>query len=151
MSEVKINLHGRCLCGSVEISTDKATNNVSACHCTMCRRWTGGPLLIVDCGDKVTVKGEKNISIHQTTEFGERAFCTNCGSSLYYHYFDTNKYFVAAGLFEFEDFNFDRQIFIDEKPSYYSFSNETENTTGKVFCNIKYGKDEIEKLDSYLP
>ncbi len=151
MKEETIRLQGRCLCGSVEISTNKASKSLTACHCKMCRRWTGGPLLIVDCGDDITVKGADNISLHQTSELGERAFCTNCGSGLYYHYFDNNKYFVPAGLFDFHSFSFDKQIFIDQKPPYYSFSNETSDQTEVEFCNLKYGKESIKTLDNYRP
>lgn len=151
MSEETVKLHGRCLCGSVEISAGEVSKNVGACHCNMCRRWTGGPLLIVDCGGEITLKGADNVSFHRTSKLGERAFCSKCGSGLYYRYFDNNKHFVPAGLFDFDGFNFNHQIFIDEKPSYYSFSNVTKDMTGKIFCNIRHGKDVIETLDDYCP
>ncbi|HEY9771236.1 MAG TPA: hypothetical protein V6C71_22530 [Coleofasciculaceae cyanobacterium] len=36
------------------------------------------------------------------------------------------------GIFDHsEDFVFDHQIFIDEKPEYYSFANKTKNMTGE--------------------
>jgi hypothetical protein len=38
---------------------------------------------------------------------------------------------------ENEGLVFDRQIFIDEKPEYYSFANETKNMTGaEVFAQF---------------
>ncbi len=49
---------------------------------------------------------------------------------------------VPVGLFD-EDtsLNFDRQVFIDEKPAYYSFANETLDMTGaEVFA--KFGAAE---------
>ena len=37
---------------------------------------------------------------------------------------------VPAGLFDEQDFFvFETQVFIDKKPSYYSFSNKTSNMT----------------------
>ena len=43
---------------------------------------------------------------------------------------------MPAGLFDDDKaFVFDNQVFIDEKPSYYCFANETENMTGaEVFA-----------------
>ena len=39
---------------------------------------------------------------------------------------------MPVGLFDnSEELKFDHQIFIDEKPDYYSFSNETKNMTGE--------------------
>lgn len=44
---------------------------------------------------------------------------------------------MPAGLFNNNDgLLFDHQVFIDEKPSYYCFSNETTNMTGaEVFAS----------------
>jgi len=45
-----------------------------------------------------------------------------------------NQYFIPVGLFEQpQDFVFEHQIFIDEKPAYHCFSNETKNITGAEF------------------
>ncbi|MBD2535464.1 hypothetical protein H6G97_41150 [Nostoc flagelliforme FACHB-838] len=40
---------GSCLCRAVSLSTNSMRKNVTACHCSMCRNWGGGPLLAVDC------------------------------------------------------------------------------------------------------
>ena len=47
--------HGHCLCGGVKITARAASNHVGACHCTMCRRWGGGPLMEIDCGTDVVI------------------------------------------------------------------------------------------------
>lgn len=39
---------------------------------------------------------------------------------------------VPVGVFEnLDGLEFKSQVFIDEKPTYYSFSNKTENKTGE--------------------
>jgi hypothetical protein len=45
-------------------------------------------------------------------------------------------YAVPVGLFENgKPWIFDQQIFIDEKPAFYSFANQTKNLTGdEVFA-----------------
>ena len=41
-------------------------------------------------------------------------------------------HYMPAGIFDnSEGLVFDHQIFIDEKPEYYSFANETKNMTGE--------------------
>jgi len=123
---------GSCLCGAVRITAKNMNKNVGACHCTMCRKWTGGPLMAVDCGSDVSFDGEENISVFNSSDWAERGFCKNCGNHLFYKLKEKNQYIMPVGLFDNDDaFVFDHQIFIDEKPSYYCFSNETKNMTGK--------------------
>ena len=62
----------------------------------------------------------------------ERGFCKQCGSHLFYRLKQNNKYYIPAGIFDNEfDLVLEHQVFIDEKPEYYSFANETKNITGE--------------------
>lgn len=122
--------HGQCLCGAVRLTANKASNSAGACHCGMCRRWTGGPLLAVDCGTDVTIEGEADVAVYPSSDWAERGFCRVCGSHLFYRLKGNGQYMVPPGLLD-GDFVFDHQVFIDEKPAYYSFANETENLTGE--------------------
>ena len=124
----------RCLCGAVQFTVAVVGDKVGACHCDMCRRWTGGPLLAVDCGTEVRFKGEENITAYSSSQWAERGFCNKCGSHLFYRIKANRQYVMPAGLFADDTtFKFDHQIFIDEKPAYYDFANETENMTGPEF------------------
>lgn len=129
---------GRCLCGAVHISTQTMSAHVGACHCGMCRKWGGGPLLAVDCGSDVTFLGKENISIFDSSEWAERGFCSKCGSHLFYRLKAQNLYIVPVGLFDHcVTLIFDHQIFIEEKPAFYSFSNKTKDMTGaEVFAQF---------------
>jgi hypothetical protein len=127
---------GKCLCGAVQAVAKTMSDKVGACHCSMCRQWTGGPLLVVDCESEVSFSGEENITVFDSSEWAERGFCKKCGSHLFYRLKQSNQYFVSAGLLDSgAAFTFDHQVFIDEKPEYYCFSNETQNMTGaEVFA-----------------
>jgi hypothetical protein len=127
---------GSCLCGAVHVSAKTMSTNVEACHCRMCQKWTGGPLMVVDCGTDVSIQGEENVTIFNSSEWAERGFCNQCGSNLFYRLKQANKYLLPVGLLEStEGLILDRQIFIDEKPAYYCFANETHNMTGaEVFA-----------------
>lgn len=133
-----VEVKGSCLCGAVTIDAKTMSKNVGACHCSTCRKWGGGPLLVVDCKDEVSFSGSENISTFSSSDWAERGFCSKCGTHLFYRLKANNQYIMSAGLFDVEaQLIFDHQIFIDEKPGYYSFSNETTNMTGaEVFAQF---------------
>lgn len=123
---------GQCLCGAVKITADTISPEIGACHCSMCRKWAGGPLLAVDCGNEVSFEGEENIGIYDSSEWAQRGFCKQCGTHLFYLLKEPKQYIMPVGFFDnLDSIVFDHQIFIDEKPDYYSFSNKTHNMTGE--------------------
>lgn len=122
---------GSCLCGSVQFSAKQVGKNIGACHCNMCRKWGGGAYLSIDCGTDVTFTGEQSIDAYDSSQWAERGFCKQCGTHLFYRLKTKQHYFMPVGLLnEQNDLTMDHQIFIDEKPDYYCFSNETKNMTG---------------------
>jgi len=123
---------GRCLCGAVKLIAHHHDVNVGACHCHMCRRWGGGPLIAIDCGTDVGIEGKEDVRVFDSSAWAERGFCKDCGTHLFYRLKESGQYFIPAGLFD-EDpqLTFDNQVFIDEKPDYYEFANKTRNLTGK--------------------
>ncbi len=132
---------GKCLCGSVELEVELASPEaeIAACHCSMCRNWLGGPMLAIDSGILKAVNGESSITRYQSSEWAERGFCNKCGTSLFYYLKPADQYHFPVGLLDGGlQIKFSHQIFIDEKPEYYSFSNETQNMTGaEVFAHFE--------------
>jgi len=119
---------GSCLCGAVSFEANTASNDVGVCHCSMCRTWSGGPYVGVDCGTDLSITGE--ITIFNSSDWAERAFCPACGTHLYYKFKANGQTIMPAGLFDDkEKLVMDHQIFIDEKPDYYDFANQTKNMT----------------------
>ena len=134
---------GSCLCGAVRVSTKATSKGVGACHCSMCRKWTGGPLLVIGCGSDVHFEGDDSISVFSSSDWAERGFCSKCGSHLFYRLKKEGHYEVPVGLFDDgEQWVLEQQIFIDEKPSFYSFANQTKNMTGaEVFAQYSVPSD----------
>jgi hypothetical protein len=93
-------------------------------------------LLVFECGSKVQFDNTDDISVFSSSDWAERGFCRTCGSHLFYRLKKEGHYWVPVGLLdEKEPLVLDQQIFIDEKPSFYSFANETKNLTGaEVFA-----------------
>ncbi|EPD42801.1 GFA family protein [Delftia sp. WSY_4] len=121
-------MNGHCLCGAVSFVSPQA-REIGACHCGYCRRWGGGPMLAVHCGPDVKFEGGEHIGTYASSEWAERAFCRQCGTHLYYRLHATGEYFVPAGAFESQDFELATQIYIDRKPGYYDFANQTPTMT----------------------
>lgn len=125
-------LHGACLCGAVQIKAKVKSHSIGACHCAMCRKWGGGPLLAVECEDEVDFKGTEHISLFNSSDWAERGFCKQCGTHLFYRLKDSVHYAIPVGLFDAGDeWKFAEQIFIDQKPAFYSFAEKTKNLTGE--------------------
>lgn len=123
---------GQCLCGKVSYRLTEPVKDVGACHCSTCRRWTGGPFLALHCGAGGVKFGDENaISIYSSSEWAERGFCDTCGSNLFYRLRQSGEIFLLAGTLDDQsELEFVSQVFIEEKPAFYTFSNETKNMTG---------------------
>jgi hypothetical protein len=129
-------MSGSCLCGAVRFTAAPNKREVGACHCSMCRRWTTGPFLGLECGNTLEIADKSQLGVYRSSAWAERAFCGQCGTPLYYRLVGKDFYFVSAEAFDDRaGFVFASQIFIDEKPAYYEFANKTHNMTGaEVFA-----------------
>ncbi len=128
-----MSVTGKCLCGAVTFTAEAVEQHVHACHCSMCRHWTGGPMQAARV-DGVTYGGEEHINTYPSSEWAERGFCTRCGSSLFYRMPETGMTVMAIGAFDDQDqFDLAGEIYVDEKPSGYDFAGDHERLTGAEF------------------
>lgn len=127
---------GKCLCGCVSIRLRESKPSVGACHCSVCRKWGGGPFLSVEGHETPEIEGLEHVSVYASSEWAERGFCARCGSHLFYRLKSAPFYAVSAGLFaESGNWPFKLQVFIDEKPANYSFAERTKTMTGEEVFN----------------
>ena len=128
-------LHGHCLCGGVTLSVSGAVHDVHACHCGACRRWHGGPAMVLQAGNDVRIEtGDALVRRFASSDWAERAFCSACGSSLFFLTTGDGQYFVAAGLFDaIPGVRFEAEIYIDAKPHWYALAGSDEQLTGEAF------------------
>ncbi|WP_456300295.1 GFA family protein [Primorskyibacter aestuariivivens] len=135
-----IELRGQCMCGSVQVRAVSNRNRVAVCHCDMCRRWSSGPFMSVNCGE-VAFNDEGSVRRIRSSDWAERGFCRECGSNLFYRIVGQTNYQMAAGIFNNQDqFRMALQVFVDEKPSYYSFSELTKCMTAAEVLAIQAPK-----------
>lgn len=121
---------GSCLCGSVTITLTQAHREVDVCHCTMCQAWTGSLYAGIEA-DAFTIKGEEKIERFPSSNWAERAFCSKCGSHLWYKFLPTGNRTFLAGMFALpEGLPIKHQIFIDEKQDWFDLAQDSPKKTG---------------------
>lgn len=124
-------LNGQCMCGAVTLSIVPAEDEVHACHCEMCRRWTGSAFLAIGCAPAdLEIAGPVKTIV--SSDWAERAWCDACGSTLYYKVTlpGHERYTVAAGLFDAGGgLPLTEEIYIDRKPAGYAFAGDHARKT----------------------
>lgn len=92
--------------------------------------------MVVDCGDTVEFEEGATPAVFGSSDYGERVFCADCGSSLMWRMRDGSHVSVSAQAFDTPElFTLAKEIFVDEQPAGYAFANSTRKMTGaEVFA-----------------
>lgn len=80
---MKLPLEGGCLCGRVRYRIDAAPHHAYYCHCRMCQRAAGAPVvpwLTMASADFTWTAGEP--AVYPSSPGAERLFCPTCGTQL---------------------------------------------------------------------
>lgn len=81
--------------------------------------------------DGFSIEGEEHITTYSSSNWAERAFCSKCGSCLWYKFLPTGNRTFVAGLFNLpEGMAIKQQIFADEKPDWYDLAQDSPMKTG---------------------
>jgi hypothetical protein len=95
---------GRCLCGAVTYEVRGLLRDVVLCHCEECRRWsgTGAGAFASAHDDDLVVSGDtvRWVESPASNRHARRAFCSNCGSSLFWKAADAERTGIAAGTLD---------------------------------------------------
>ena len=87
MAEMTMPITGGCLCGAVRYEVSEPPFRVGYCHCGMCKRAFGGPFALFVDFRKQAVRFTKGApTLYQSSSWGERGFCSNCGTPLLFRY-----------------------------------------------------------------
>jgi hypothetical protein len=74
---------GGCLCGQLRYQSSVGPNDTGYCHCRLCQRSTGAPVL---AWASFPVDGfeysKGSPAIYQSSEHGHREFYSNCGTQI---------------------------------------------------------------------
>lgn len=123
-------MKARCLCGATQFEVQLRNHEVAACHCSMCRRQTSGPLMAIDIED-IHFVDQQYLSVFNSSEWAERGFCSICGTFIFWRTKDHS--FANINVFTLEelpeDLDFNLEIYVDHQPAFYLFNNQTQKMT----------------------
>ena len=125
-------LTGACLCGANRFTLPGPMGEVTACHCTQCRKLSGHFSASFDAGESSLTWQEKATREYRTPGGAQRGFCPTCGSSLYFR--------AADGAFSVEAGAIDNptggrltaHIFTADKGDYYSLTDGLPQFPGRT-------------------
>ncbi|MCK6536365.1 MAG: GFA family protein [Polyangiaceae bacterium] len=78
---------GACLCGDVRFEVTLPVRFCAHCHCSMCRRAHGAPLVTwvgVPRPQLKMIAGEGRLVHYDSSATARRSFCGRCGSPLFF-------------------------------------------------------------------
>jgi len=127
---------GRCLCGEVRISTRALGDEISACYCDNCLRWSGSVQMGIEVPrDAVTVTGP--VKTHRSSHLAERAWCDTCGSALWFAYVegpDAGYFEIAPGLFKNAgDARLTHIVYSDREPTGWHMGGDLDRMPEKEY------------------
>lgn len=114
---------GTCNCGAVSFEIEGDLTDVYACHCSICRRWTGAngvAVVIVPRNRLRWLRGEESIETWKKPDADwVSRFCRVCGSALPVPN-DEQTLAVPAGLIDASnpDLRLAAHIWVGSKPSW---------------------------------
>lgn len=141
---MSLEREGGCLCRAVRFTATLTGTNFGVCHCPMCRKWTGSALLGITVPEgNVDWTGAEHIARRQSSAWGERAWCAECGSALWFRVTVDGPYAgnleLPVGLFDDANgLTMTNEIYIDMKPDSYAFAGEGRNVLTRAQCVEKF-------------
>jgi hypothetical protein len=126
---------GGCLCGAARYRLTEPPEEFGACHCQMCRRFSGG----IELGLQVLPGGvvwerDDTVTTYRSSDWAERGFCSVCGSSLFWRLTMPGpmRGMLALGagtLDSLDGLAFSAEVYVDAKPDCYAFAGERTRMT----------------------
>lgn len=141
---MNLDREGGCLCGAVRFKARLTATTFGACHCPMCRRWTGSALLgITVPAGNVEWQGTGHIARRQSSGWAERAWCRDCGSHLWFRVTADGPYAgnVELPIGLFDDANgltLSNEIYIDMKPDSFALAGTDRQVLTRAQCVEKF-------------
>ncbi|GAA6191025.1 GFA family protein [Phaeobacter gallaeciensis] len=115
-------LKGSCLCGDITFSTEAAPQGPSMCHCSQCRKQSGGIWSSAYVKDTdLSINGA--VRWFSTSQTAKRGSCPRCGSFLFWKAHDEDTTSFALGAVDGPTgLTLQKHIFVADKGDYYDIA-----------------------------
>jgi hypothetical protein len=92
-------LTGHCLCGQIHFTASE-TPRVHYCHCSMCRRASGGAFAVLAWLPEQSLVWTGAPTLRRSSPIARRGFCKECGTPLCLKYDDSSEIALLLGAFD---------------------------------------------------
>ncbi|WP_299423652.1 GFA family protein [uncultured Shimia sp.] len=115
-------LKGSCLCGDITFETDADPQGASMCHCSQCRKQSGGIWSSAYVAETdLTITGD--VLWYGASESAKRGSCPRCGSFLFWKAHDEDTISFALGAVDGPTgLELTKHIFVRDKGDYYELA-----------------------------
>ena len=110
-----------CLCGEVRFSVAGPVGEITACHCTQCRKTSGHFAASFDVA-ALDFVARGTLAEYVKPGGGVRGFCSRCGSSLWFRSRDGDVSVEAGAVDGPTGARLAGHIFTSDKGDYYAIS-----------------------------
>jgi len=129
-------LEGSCLCGAVRYRIDHAVEEVTHCHCSMCRKAHGAAFASyagVPLAAFRFTRGEELVVRYPSSPGVMRTFCGRCGATLQFIDERIGEIGVALGTLD-SPLGAVRQthIFVDSRADWYRIQDDLPQHSGDI-------------------
>ena len=123
---------GSCLCGAVRYEIDGPLRKVVYCHCEQCRKTTGHFVAATACNeDDLKITEDAGLKWYSSSDIAKRAFCDQCGSSLFWKPAEDDYVAVWAGTIDMPTgLASQEHIYVDDKADYYEIGDQLPKFAG---------------------
>ena len=117
-------IHGSCLCGDVTFETAADPQGASMCHCSQCRKQSGGVWSSAFVpASALTIVGP--VSWYASSATAKRGICPRCGSFLFWKAHDEDTISFSLGSVDGPTgLALTKHIFVADKGDYYEIADD---------------------------
>lgn len=123
------HLLASCLCGVNRFTLPGPMGEVTACHCTQCRKLSGHFAASFDVDEAALQWQSRSVTEYASPAGGLRGFCSTCGSSLYFR-LDCAFSVEAGSVDNPTGGHLTRHIFTADKGDYYGLTDGLPQSPG---------------------
>ena len=123
MNDSTKTLSGQCLCGAVRFEVSGPLAAPHACHCRQCRRQSGHHTASTHVKrTDFSLTADRGLKWYRSSDYAERGFCAECGSSLLWDDGGDHVYISMGSLDQPTGLTLASHIYADEKADYYDIA-----------------------------
>jgi hypothetical protein len=123
---MKSSHSGGCLCGGVRYVIEGPLRDVTACHCSQCRRTSGHFVAATNAPQaKLRMERAESLRWYRSSAAAERGFCSTCGGNLFWRTVDGDSISIMAGTIDTPThLKITEHIFVADKSDYYTLNDD---------------------------